>query len=493
MNMKPILTASPEETGVPSASIERLIRRLEHDQIPMHSLLIARQGKLIFEGYYAPYTSKTLHRMFSVTKSFVSLAIGCLEAEGKILLDDPICKYFPEYTGTRPKITHHPWLTAMTIRHMLEMKSCYSSTTYNKSSTTENWVKSFFTATPSHPPGTIFTYDTSASHVLCALVEKLSGRKLLDYLREQFLDQIGFSNEAYILPDPFGVSMGGSGLMALPSDLIRIGFFLMNDGHNPIIYPEAYLKNAISYHGATVVNAPIQEESYGYGWQFWRFSHNGFGCYGMGGQLVLCYPDEDLICVTTADTQDIKGGNQFIYNAIYEELFPYLTDGPIPENQSDADSLTACREHLSVPVLPYYKFSGMSKAISSSIIDQICGKSWKLEKNAGQFQKLGITKDRLTHSHGYIMTLSTESAEYYYPFSFGESVDFVFEPYHQKATASASWLTHNTLYIRIWLIDKLISSIHFQLNFSNSRLTARVRKTAETQLAEFTGFWNGEL
>lgn len=489
MSTKQIPTASPEETGVPSAAIERLINRLKRDKIPMHSLLIARHGKMIFEGYYAPYTSKTLHRMFSVTKSLVSMAIGCMEAEGKIRLDDPICQYFPEYTGKSPSAAPHPWLAAMTIRHMLEMKSCYSGTTYNKMSTTENWVESFFTAKPSHPSGTIFTYDTSATHVLCALVEKLSGMKLLDYLRKLLLDEIGFSKEAYVLPDPFGVSMGGSGLMALPADLMRIGLLLMNGGRELENFPEEYLKNAAAFHSATVVNAPIKEESYGYGWQFWRFSHNGFGCYGMGGQLVLCYPDEDLVCVTTADTQDIKGGNQFIYNGIYEELFPYLADGPLPENQREAESLAVCTKGLTVPALTE-EWSGDAYEKESNV-EQIDGTFWTLEDNPGQFCELGITFDRGFNQGS--LTLSTESALYRYPFAFGASADFIFEPYHQRAAASACWLTPHTLYIRIWLVDESISSVHFQLDFSGTHLTVQARKTAETQLMEFAGYWNGEL
>ena len=113
--MKEILTASPEETGIPSRAILHVIERLERDCIPMHSILIARHGKMVFEGYYAPYTRKTLHRMFSVTKSFVSLAVGCLEKEGRISLDDKICRYFPEYLPENV----HPRLAAMTIRHML--------------------------------------------------------------------------------------------------------------------------------------------------------------------------------------------------------------------------------------------------------------------------------------------------------------------------------------------------------------------------------------
>ncbi len=506
--MKKIPAATPEEMGIPSRAISRVIKRLERDHVPMHSLLIARHGKMVFEGYYAPYTRETLHRMFSVTKSFVSLAIGCLEKEGRISLDDPICRYFPEYVPNEV----HPWIAAMTIRHMLEMKSCYSGTTYKKDSTTENWVESFFNSNPTHPSGTIFMYDTSATHVLGALVEKLTGKKLLDYMREQFLDEIGFSRDAYVLPDPFGVPMGGSGLMALPSDLMRLGLLLMNHGADPElygktedgkdgaesasprqIYPRSYLDEAVAFQGASAANAPIKEESYGYGRQFWRFSHNGFGAYGMGGQLLLCYPDEDLICVTTADTQDMKGGNQFIYNAFYEELFPLLSDTPLPEDREALDHLTARRKALSVPIL--------SGSLSSPKETQIHQKTWHLDKNPGGFTKLGIEFDFSETGQNAFenggassgeLILSSDNQTCHIPFGFGRTVSGIFEPYHQKCTASACWLTIHTLYIRIWLVDECTSSVHFLLDFSGSHVTALVRKTEETAFTEFQGFWNGE-
>lgn len=113
------------------------VKELEKRRIPLHSVLIAQHGKLIFEKYYAPYCRNKLQRMFSVTKSFTSLAIGLLEQEGKISLQDPICDYFPEYLPGRV----HPWLAEMTIENMLKMQTCYNMTTYNKTSTTENWVR----------------------------------------------------------------------------------------------------------------------------------------------------------------------------------------------------------------------------------------------------------------------------------------------------------------------------------------------------------------
>lgn len=486
--------SSPEQMGLPSKAIHHLLLGLEKDQIPMHSLLLARHGHLIFEGYYAPYTSHTLHRMFSITKSLVSLAVGCLEAEGLLMLDDPICSYFPELL--LPEV--HPFLAETTIRHMLEMKTCHSKTTYDKSSTTKNWVESFFITKPTHPPGRIFLYDTSATHVLCALAEKLSRMNLLDYLRRKFLDEIGFSKEAYVIKDPFETSMGGSGLMAYPSDLMRLGILMMKlggrksdqdldpDSCSVTGFPRDYFNKAIACHGATIMSGPISEERHGYGYQFWNISHRGYACYGMGGQLILCYPDQDLICVTTADTQDIKGGCQLIYNHIYEDIFPCLSEPPLPRNpafRNDQLALRAQAHRLTLPVLP-----ASPLFIPVPLQAALSGKIWQLECNDQGFTHISVTwiGDGLA-----ALTYRKQGTLFSHQFSFGSLVNGLLQPYRQRYAASACWLDHKTLYIRFWLIDECTSSIHFQLCFTGETIVVFMKNTDETRFPDFKGFLTG--
>ena len=209
----------------------------------MHSFLLMRHDTLIAEGYYAPYQKDTLHRMFSISKSFTSIAIGLLEAEGKLSLDDPIVSYFPDKIPANV----HPWIAAMTIRDMLMMRTCHAATTY-KVDMKSDWVESFFTVPPTHPAGKLFHYDTSSAHTLCALVERLSGMPMLDYLKEK-LSVLEFSGESYMLTDPFGVSMGGSGLVALPSDLLKFGYLLSHDGNidGTQLVSASYIKTATSH------------------------------------------------------------------------------------------------------------------------------------------------------------------------------------------------------------------------------------------------------
>ena len=305
--------------------MQEFVKVLEKRRVPLHSVLIAQHGKLIFEKYYAPYCRNKLQRMFSVTKSFTSLAIGLLEQEGKISLQDHICDYFPEYL---PGVVH-PWLAEMTIENMLKMQTCHNMTTYNKTSTTENWVRSFFQTEPTHRPGTLFMYDTSSSHVLCALVEKLTGKKMLDYMKDKLLRQIGFSEESYILEDPFGTSMGGSGLMATPEDLLRTGCMMLKQEKGSYVARATEPRTATQLDGAD-------------GWYGYMIPipmEGTFGMMGMGGQMMLAFPEMDLVVVTTADTQGMVGVEQLMQNAVTEVL---LKDC-FPENDVEKTTLPVLR------------------------------------------------------------------------------------------------------------------------------------------------------
>ncbi len=328
--------AIPEETGISSKKILNILKELDQKEVPMHSLIIMRKDKLIFEKYYAPYEANTLHRMFSITKSFTALAIFLLAQEGRLSLDDRICDYFPEYVTADT----HEYIRMMTIRNLLEMRTCHASTTYNVNMKSD-WVESFFIVPPTHKPGTVFHYDTSAAHTLCALAEKLTGGDMLDYLKDRLLKHVDFSTNSYLVKDPFGVSIGGSGLMATPMDILKVLYILdkegtirCSDGQVRTLLSKELIEEATSNISDTLMTGPLPSESQGYGMQIWRNEKGGFVMYGMGGQLAISIPSEDILVMTTADTQGMQGGNQVIYDTMYSNL----TDAGISVSESSADS-----------------------------------------------------------------------------------------------------------------------------------------------------------
>lgn len=462
---------TPEETGIPSDCIIQFIKRLENRQIPMHSLLLLHHNKLIFEGYYAPCNEHSLHRMFSISKSFTSIAIGLLMDEGKIALDDPIIQYFPEKLPEKV----HPWIAQMTIRDMLMMRTCHASTTY-KFDLSSDWVKSFFTVPPTHPSGTLFHYDTSSAHTLCALVEKLTEDNMLDYLKKK-LDILGFSEKSYMIKDPFGVSMGGSGLVALPLDMMKFGYFVAHKGFvlgKQLISP-SYIDLAVSPLTETCAMAPLPSEAQGYGLQFWRNERNGFTCYGMGGQLIIFLPDYELICVTTADTQRIQGGNQQIYDALYEELLPHVQRSALSPDQAAAQRLQDTCVSLAVKPL--------ESAPAPKNLCEINNKTYHVQTESSDFQSFCIQFQENTGT----LSFSYQHTPYEIRFGIGTMQTGSFPIYNLQYAASGAWLFDGTLFIKAHIIDYYVGSVQFQLSFRNDELTVFMNKKEESLFHEFNG------
>lgn len=316
--------AKPADVGVSQKATDKLLSYIEEKDIPVNSLLIMKDDRLILEKYYDSFNPESLQRMYSITKSLTGIAVSILIDKGLVSYDEPITTYFPEYTTANT----HPWVKATTIRNMLMMRTCHSSTTY-KVNFESDWVESFFTVTPTHEPGTVFHYDTSSAHVLCRLVEKLSGKKMLDFLRENVLDHLDFSRDSYIEEDPFGVSMGGTGLMATPLDIMKILYLVDNNGS--IVCSDGKIRNLINADYLRKAGSVLTEtngagivpfEVCGYGMQMWIHDMGGILMYGMNGQLALNVPSVKLSVVITADARN-KESVRLMYMGIKEitELF----------------------------------------------------------------------------------------------------------------------------------------------------------------------------
>jgi len=296
---------------------DNFIKKIEDRRVNLHGFIVMEKGEITCERYFSPFNENSLHRMYSVSKSFVSLAIGILEGQGKIKLDDRISDYFPEYI---PKEGLHPWIKEMTIRDCLTMQSCHSKTTY-KIFEDEDWVGTFFKAKPDHKPGCLFSYDTSAALVLGALCEKISGMDLLEFLRKECLDEIGFSKEAYMMKEPGGRSHAGSGLVCTLRDMLKVTSLIASKGNfeGKQLIPADYLSEATSFQTSTALQGNLDEQ-YGYGYYFWRTRKEGYCMYGMGGQLALVFPEKDLIFVCMADTQTTDGLSH-LYDAFYDCIY----------------------------------------------------------------------------------------------------------------------------------------------------------------------------
>ena len=511
----------PEEAGIPSSCIKKLILALDEKEIPMHSLLIMKDDKLVFEKYYAPYQRDTLHRMFSISKSFSAIGISLLEDEGKISIDDPIVKYFPEYTNENT----HPWIKMTTIKNMLMMCTCHAACTY-KVDMKSDWVESFFITPPTHKPGTVFHYDTSAAHVLCALVEKLSGMDLLSYLKDKAFKYLDFSEDSYMIKDPFGVSMGGSGLMATPMDILKVLYLLdkkgtvtCSDGEVRTLLNPSFVLAATANLTDTVMMTTIPGEAQGYGMQIWQNEMGGFLLYGMGGQLGISIPDKKMLIFTTADTQGMQGANQVIYDSIKEHLLPFVQEQAInnisDDHKSAYDDLMEVAKELSIapPRLPICRrnetvvsFINKIQASGDPIEKEgFVSLKYNLAENRQSFETLrlnfsdeGVSSLRLTRPKNPASANSSssdapEKEKIDISFGIDKMSEGNFPVYGTHYVAGAIWLRENVLYIKVHLIGECVGSIRFQLYFEDTEVTVLMHKIEETYFNEFEGHLYGTL
>ncbi len=455
----------PESYGIPADAVAEFENQVLSAGIHLHGFMFLQGRSILAEKYYEPYGQRSLHRMYSVTKSFVALAVGLLEKEGKIKLGDRICDYFPEYTE---HTEIYPWCGEMTIEDMLSMRTCYGSTTY-KIYDSEDWTKSFFRVEPDHIPGTVFSYDTSSSHTLAALVEKLTGKKMLDYLRDEVLRELGFSEEAYVIPDGVGVSQGGSGMMSTLRDVACAAYLCNHYGwlEGRELLPEAYIRKATSNLVPTDLQ-PVQDEQCGYGYFFWMPREEGFCMYGMGGQLALCFPKKDFCLLTMADTIGNQAGLQILYDCFYHFVYPYLQERPLDNPRAFAEAWDTGRPAGMEEAAGRYRFYPNAMNLTSLVYGR-----------RGEESRSGREEMELCLVRG--------TDEYRFFYYVGAWKEGIFPGSQMRCRCRGDWKQGHLIF-RVHLVDEEQGHLILDAAFRDQRLGVRVGSTNEPYFKGLRGF-----
>ncbi|MFW6270167.1 MAG: serine hydrolase domain-containing protein [Bacillota bacterium] len=477
--------SSPEELGISSRAIMDFLERIENKRICMHGFLLLRHGQIAAEGYWDPFSVNSMHRMYSVSKSFVSLAIGLMVDEGKIKLDDNIIDYFPDKLPENV----HPYLKQTTIRDLLMMATPQNSTTY--SAEDSDWAWTFFNTTPNHPPGTIFSYDTSATVVLNTIVERISEKPFLEYIRPHILDPVGFTEDAWCIKTPEGSSWGGSGVICKLRDMAKLAYVCMNKGRwqDQQLISESYITAATSRQIDNSLNGHP-----GYGYQIWRLKENGFAFRGMGGQFAFCFPDQNFLFASIADMQGDDEAKREMIQAFWQELYYNLEDTNLPE---DPENNSLLKEKISnLKILP------QQGKKSSDIINKINGVWYELNENP-----MGISRMRLTFEDKEgVWEYTNAQGDNRLKFGIGQMLSGKFpqENYYgdkigsipgtkYDCLASAAWVEEHKLNMLIYIIDNHLGNLKITFSFKDDQISIYMTKAAEWFLEEYQGFAGGKI
>lgn len=478
-----MISVAPEAVGIASADVRRFYERLEEHGLSTHGVLLARGDRIFSEAYYAPFTEKTKHRMYSVSKTFVGAAVLLCIQDGLLTLQTPIAGFFPNYPPER---------TGDTVESLLCMETTMEDRGWWFESGCCDRTDTCFCKDPQKLPMTQFDYDSQGSYLLGVIVERLTGKPFLTFLQERVLNEIGFSRDAYCLRVPGGHSFADSGVMCTPRDLLLFARLLMNGGSmNGKQYLRRDLVERMTEPRVCTNDLGFRTSgSYGYGWQIWGAPRGGFAMFGMGGQFALCLPKRDLIFVITSDDQGNAVFREQIFDAFYDRIDDRLSDEPLcecPEAVADLREYERSRR--------LFALSGPAKR---DLLEQIDGKRYVCRENP-----MGIRWFRLSFADT-VGTLDYENGRGKHRFSFGLGYN-LFAPFpdedaqtevatvravgkRYRAAFSADLPEERKLRIRVQIIDEYLGNLAMVFGFSeNGCATVRMCKSAEAFLDGYQG------
>ena len=331
--------SSPEAQGVSSAYVRAFVEVADRQVDTLHSFMLVRHGHVVAECWWKPEAPEKPHVMHSLSKSFTSTAVGLAVADGKLSIDDPVLKFFPEDAPAAPSAN----LKALRVRDLLTMNTGHENEP--KFTNEMPWVKTFLAHPVPFKPGTHFRYNSQGTHMLSAIVRQVTGETVLDYLKPRLFEPLGIENPEWG-SSPQGNTLGGWGLKIRTEDIAKFGQLYLQKGrwNGKQVVPSSWIDLATSKQVSNGSD-PTKDWDQGYGFQFWRCRHGAYRGDGAFGQFCVVLPEQDAVVAITADTRDMQAE----LNVVWDKLLPAFHAAPLSPNAKEAASLKQTLGNLAVP------------------------------------------------------------------------------------------------------------------------------------------------
>jgi CubicO group peptidase (beta-lactamase class C family) len=369
----------PEAQGVAPAAIRDFVQSADKQLDSLHSFMLVRHGQVVAECWWAPYAANTPHMLFSLSKSFTSTAVGLAAAEGKLSIDDPVLKFFPEDAPANPSAN----LKAMRLSDLLRMSTGQQTEPPRRPD--ESWAKTFLAHAVPFKPGTHFLYNTSGTYMLSAAVQKATGQTVLDYLKPRLFEPLGIENPTWEANSQ-GISVGGYGLSIRTEDIATFGQLYLQKGkwNGKQLVPEAWVAAATARQTSNGSN-PASDWDQGYGYQFWRCRHGAFRGDGAFGQYCVVLPEQDAVVAITSGLNNL----QAVLNLVWDKLLPGLKGEPLPADDVADSELTTVLKGLALQV-----------PTGSGDRRDVVGRLYDIPANDRKLERIGLLPDAKTGNVG---------------------------------------------------------------------------------------------
>lgn len=414
--------STPEKQGISSTAISNFIT--EADKLDsLHSFMLVRHGHVVAEGWWGPYNKDSRHMLFSLSKSFTSTAVGLAIAEGKLSLDDEVFKAFPDDAPAEPSGN----LKSMRLSDLLRMNTGHQ--TEPPRTANEPWTKTFLAHPVPFKPGTHFQYNTSATYMQSAMVQKATGQTVLDYLRPRLFEPLDIKDPTWEL-SPQGVSTGGYGLSIRTEDIAKFGQLYLQNGKwaGKQLVPADWVAAATARQTSNGSN-PKSDWDQGYGYQFWRCRHGAYRGDGAFGQYCIVLPEQDAVIAITSGLRDM----QSVLNLIWDKLLPEFKSAALKNDEGAATNLQKTLQGLTLR-LP----------IGSASASSAVGKKFVFPSNSQKIESLTLREEK---SGGCTLDLLVGGEKQQIHCASGKwlSDKFAWGPLStQRAAAAGAWTADDT-------------------------------------------------
>ena len=444
--MTPLPRSTPEAEGISPQAILDFLAAAQEQLESLHSLMVVRHGNVVAEGWWYPYAAPHPHQMFSVSKSFTSTAIGLAIGEGRLTLDGLVVDLLPDDLPAHVD----PHLAALTVRHLLTMTTGHATDTVSlvDGAPSDNWARTILAQPLEFAPGTHFVYNSGASYLLSAIVQRLTGERLLDYLTPRLFDPLGIVGATWE-SCPRGIDAGGWGLSLTTEQLACFGQLLLQRGewNGTQLVPAEWIDETTSMQVDTSGTEHDLDGRQGYGYQFWRNRPAGYRADGAFGQLCLVLPEKDAVIVLTAALLTAQPA----LDLVWKHLLPALTDHTIPGIETDLSETLAS---LTLPTV-----SGEPSSATAARVAGI-----RFDFNGAGVTAVTFESGLLTIIHGDVAQSLT--------FGYGEWVASA----DADVLASGAWVSPSTLVVRALNVRTPYTHT-FTLEFRDDTLTFDIGQT----------------
>lgn len=472
-------TSTPEKQGVDSEKLADMLERIKKQNVNIRSVAVIRNGHLVCDARFHPFTQDSWHIIHSCTKSITSALIGIAVDKGLIEgVKTPVLEFFPEKTAANLDESKK----AMTLEHLLTMSSglrgrdsyLYNWEGLRKMRASSDWIQYMLDLPMAHAPGTKFEYINGVSFLLSAILQQKTGENALAFAKKNLFRPLGI-REVDWPANPQGITIGWGEMRMKPLDMAKIGYLYLNKG----VWEGKQVVSSAWVEASTREQIKPKTLAEGYGYQWWVDEAGYYMALGYSGQYIVVLPDKNMVVVFTSAL------NAFSFFAPELLLNSYILPAaessvPLPDNPGGEKRLQSVLHAVShpeaspVPALP-------------EIAHKISGKTYVFDGNPANFKRISLDFGRKKDE--VIFSVSYRDRDLQVPVGL-DNVYRLTKAVGYLRAYRGSWEDDNTFVIDYQIVDhsergkirltfeedKVTFLLREEVNGSSNKFTARVRE-----------------